>query len=350
MSELNRTSRLDLARQFSTLGECPGQVLCAECFWWIQNGGCCPGCDSDYQERCIKQVCNLNCGTCGGGKHAHTPGCCGRTAILRYPRYSQFREILERDIPHYSPPPISIHCPLIPVIYAQVREHRIPERFPQIDAWVAPIHKVADREGRFRSEDLKDYLGLPPGRKLLLSTCAPDDYQEMLWEKGPSMNYEEHGIDYWFPGHFSIYDNDSKLYQFVGARRQQLHAAQTESQFVWFRLGEHIPIEFLAPVREATSVLISTGQMYSNRSRAILREEILAADRWFPDHAAFFLLGSRHWLETSSSRKCYEINSTWLMRGLRGYNLERVKDMSMSREEVLVGNLRELFENAHDAD
>lgn len=82
------------------------------------------------------------------------------------------------------------------------------------------------------------------------------------------------GIDYWFPGHFSIYDNDSKIYQFMNAKRQQLHALNTQSQFVWFRLGENIPLKFLKPIQNSGSVLISTGQIYSKKNKEILQIEI----------------------------------------------------------------------------
>jgi hypothetical protein len=148
-----------------------------------------------------------------------------------------------------------------------IKKYKIPEKFPGIDAWVTPIHKVAGKSGKFHSQDLKDYLGIPDDRKLILSTCAPDDYQEMLWKEVKQIDYKKYNIDYWFPGHFSVYDNDSKLYQFASAKRQQAHAVLSGSQFVWFRLGENIPEEFLEPIRNATSVLISTGQMYSKHNK-----------------------------------------------------------------------------------
>jgi len=235
------------------------------------------------------------------------------------------------------------------VIYAQIEKYGIPEQFPEIDAWAVPIHKVASREGKFRSADLKGYLGLPPDRKLILSTCAPDDYQEMLWEKGPQMDYKGHGIDYWFPAHFSIYDDDSKLYQFLNAKRQQLHAIWSESQFVWFRLGEHIPKEFLTPIHSAPSVLISTSQMDFKRNRFLLHKEVRIADRWFPPESAFFVVGGTKDLPIDSERKCFEINSTWLMRGLRGHNLQRQKERNLTIGEVLTLNLKETLDNVDPA-
>ena len=326
--------------------QCLGPTLCQTCSWSIHNDGDCCGCDDDYQQRCLKRICGLGCYTCSGGKHARVFGCCGR-APASWREY--WDRLLEYSMPDYAPEPLQIDCLFIPIIYAQIRKHRIPEQFPQIDAWAVPIHKVANRKGKFHSDDLKDYLGLPPDRKLILSTSAPDDYQEMLWEKGPRMDYKRHGIDYWFPAHFSIYDDDSKLYQFTSAKRQQLHAIWTKSQFVWFGLGEHIHIEFIAPIRNASSILIYTGRINNKRRRTILKEEVRVADNWFPAETAFFIVGGRRHLSISSQRLCYEINSNWLMRGLMGHNLARVKDMGVPKEQVLINNLKEVLENVHSS-
>ena len=339
-----------MTRQWPSMKEeCPGKALCSKCFWWHDNGGYCDGCDSEYQGRCLKRICAFTCSTCSGGKHAHVPGCCGR-ALASSPSWrEQLKQLLEYPLPAYSPEPPDIRCRLIPVIYPQIRKYNIPQQFPEIDAWAVPIHKVASRKGKFRADNLKAYLGLPPDRKLILSTCAPDDYEEMLWEKGPQMDYKGHGIDYWFPAHFSIYDDDSKLYQFLNAKRQQLHAIWSESQFVWFRLGEHIPKEFLAPIHSAPSVLISTNQMYWERNRIILHEEVGEADRSLPAETAFFVVGGTRDLPISSNRACFEINSTWLMRGIRRHNLKRRKEDNLEIPEVLTQNLKDTLENVRSA-
>lgn len=342
MKTKRNSDELTIATEFSLLN-CLDLTPCPTCSWLDRNGGYCNGCDSAYQQKCIKQVCNFNCFTCSGGKHANTFGCCGRSPALWRERWE---ELLTYPMTDYVPEPLQIKCRLIPIIHS-VREHRIPEQFPQIDAWAVPIHKVANRKGEFRSDDLKDYLGLPPDKKLILSTSAPDDYQEMLWERGPKMDYQRHGIDYWFPAHFSIYDDDSKLYQFANAKRQQLHAAWTKSQFVWFRLGECIPIEFLIPILNAPNVLISTGQMFSKRNRNILTKEVQVADNWFPAETVFFFVGGRGHLSFSFSHKHYEINSTWLIRGLKGYNLVGIQDMNLGKDQVLINNLKEVLQDVY---
>lgn len=327
-------------------GICPGKDLCIECFWLVKNGGQCPGCDDDYQQRCLKRKCNFICNSCSGGDHAFTPGCCGRTVILWQQWRDRFKEILEYPLDNYSPTPLDIKCRLIPVLYPEVKKYRIPERFPQIDVWATTIRRVANLKGQFHSNDLKDYLGLPSDRKLILDTCAPDDYEEMLWAKGPQMKYKKNGINYWFPAHFSIYDDDSKLYQFISAKRQQIHAVWTQSQFVWFCLGENIPVEFLNPIKHAPSVLISTNNLDTAHNIEILLNEMKIADSWFPPETAFFVVGSPKQLGLSSSRKCYSINTSWLVRARKGRDLtDKLQvdknDKLLPVDERLMNNLKE---------
>ncbi len=325
--------------------DCPGVELCSECFWAKKNGGFCNGCNSDYQQRCFKRTSKLDCTTCGGGSHARTFGYCGRT-LKMWPEWQEgLKEILETPEENYAPEPLEIKNRVIPVIWHQepLTHMKIPEEFPEIEAWAVPIYKVSNLKGEFRADDLKDYSNLPKDRKLILSTYAYDNYQEMLWEKGVGMNYREHGIDYWFPGHFSIYMDDSKLYQFLSAKRQQIHAVRTKSQFVWFGLGQNIPVEFLNPIRDAASVLISTSHMDSKESRPILEKEVRKADEWFPKETSFFVVGGTHnFPPISNDRACYEINSRWLVSALKGKNLSKRKH-KVSREKLLVINLKEVL-------
>lgn len=342
MRKTFRNHNLDTNKKINIIKECKGQKLCSDCDWSINNGGPCSGCDNKYEKRCIKRICYYNCYMCSGGRHAHVIGCCGK-APTKWREY--WARLLKYNITEYTPEPIDIGCRLIPIIYAQIKKYRIPELFPQIDAWTVPIHKVMNREGKFKSKDLKDYLGLPPDRKLILSTCAPDDYQELLWRKMFQMEYEKHGIDYWFPAHFSIYDNDSKMYQFANAKRQQMHAIWTKSQFVWFRLGENIPLKFMRSIYKAPSILISKNQMYSKSNKEILNKEVKVADSWFPDNTKFFVIGSIGNLPINSDRICYEINSNWIMRGLKGYDIYGKLDLKIPKDQVLINNLKETIEN-----
>jgi hypothetical protein len=184
---------------------------------------------------------------------------------------------------------------------------------------------------------MKDFVGLSGNQKLILSTAGPDDFMEMLWEKGETLDYLGHGFDYWFPAHFSVYDNDSKFYQFFNARRQQIHARRMKSRFVWFRLGEHIPPSWLGPIRNCPSVLISC-----RFNRDLLRREIEIADRTFAPSTEFFLLGGGYGARLGANRRVHQILSRWIVRGLKGRDLKGLPCPKLSRPRLLRKNLKDL--------
>lgn len=275
-------------------------------------------------------------------RHSKTPGSCGELDS------NDWAELFAGEVPTYSPGPLPISTSLIPVTFGQVARYRLAELFPEIDAWAVPVHKVMNLRGRFRSSDLKDYLGLPSNRKLILSTAAPDPYVEVLWRKRDVLDFRAWAIDYWFPGHFSIYDADGRCFQCYNARRQQLHANATQSQFVWFRLGANLPVDLLEPIREASSVLISCQQMYSARAREILQREVEIADRWLPKRTRFFFLGHPRggFGQFREGRKVTQFDERWIMLGLHGRDRRNRPVRDLSVKELLVRNLREAIGDA----
>jgi hypothetical protein len=335
-------------RAGASLLVCSGPERCSACRLFKRNGtGYCPGCSKTYQQQCFKNRCDKDCRSCSGGKHAFTPGCCGRAPESRRERWA---DLVFAEMPEYAPEPMDIQCRLIPVIHS-VGRYGIPAQFPQIDAWAVPVHNVMRKDGTFPSKNLKRALGLLPHQRLILSTCAPDDYQELLWRNLTSLRLEEYGLDACFPGHYSIYDKDSIFYQFASAKRQQLHALWVKSPFVWFRLGEHIPLDFLQPIRNASSVLIATGQMFSKENIRILRDEVDQAQNWFPEKTAFFFVGGMGHLRgiDFADRVCYQFNSSWLIRGLRGHDMARRKVAvdEKCRGRLLRDNLEEVLRHVY---
>ena len=61
--------------------------------------------------------------------------------------------------------------------------------------------------------------------------------------------------------------------------------------------------------------------MYTKRNSDILLKGGKSADSWFPPETAFFVVGSPRWLGLSKERTCFEINTDWLMRALKGRDL-----------------------------
>ena len=308
----------------------PGSRVSAPEIWRCRRGAVCPR-TQRFKEHGPCPVCLA--------RHTRTPGSCGSQPLAT----TAWRELFTPRVPAYAPPAVEVNTRLIPVIFAQVRKYKIPSLFPEIDTWAVPVHKVMNAKGEFRSIDLKDYLGLPADRKLLLSTAGPDNFMEMLWERGADLDFRGHGIDYWFPAEFSIYDNDGKCFQLFNARRQQLHAQRVASQFVWFRLGANIPLSFMNPVRQASSAVISCQQMYSKRNRRILRREIALADQWFPLRTRFFFIAHpRGGLPPlRDGRVAFHLDERWLMLGINGRNRDNKPVSTLSIGELLAKNLKE---------
>jgi len=325
--------------------ECPGPELCADCPLHLEGElGICPGCTEEYLNKCLKRICHANCAFCSGGKRAVAPGCCGRVAVLSKRARDVIRRLFQYPIQLHDQQPIQINSTMIPLIHSTAGWN-IPQHFPEIDAWIVPIHKISGIHGSLPSRDFKDYFGLSGQQKLILSTCAPDDFQEHLWLQGEKVRYSEMGFDYWLPAHFSIYDRDARLYHFLSAKRQQINATRTGSQFAWFRLGESISSDFLAPVKTAKNILISTGQMYADSSREILSAEVLQADHLFDPDAVLFFIGGARRVPLPLKHKYHYTESNWLIKGLMGRFANGERNDKMTRKEVLIENLKGALAN-----
>jgi len=81
--------------------------------------------------------------------------------------------------------------------------------------------------------------------------------------------------------------------------------------------------------------------MKPKRNKAILFNEVKIADNWFPPETAFFVVGSPRWLGLSKERKCYEINTSWLVRAISGRDMAERR--RLTREELLVENIKEVL-------
>lgn len=295
----------------------------------------------------------MYCDTCGASKKYYKGvfGVCGRTQLLRNYSFIDLEELFKFEIKNIYSVPLNIKTPFIPVLDRDIIKYRIPDLFPKVDAWVVLLQDIYNKVKKdFKSRDIKDYLNIAANKKLILSTNSTDDYQEILWNRYRDYDFTNINIDYWFPGHFSIYDNDNKLYQFVNAKRQQIHAQLSHSQFVWFRLGENIPLKFMEPVKNAKNILISTNNMKSELNLNILKKEIKAADNWFPTDASFYAVGSiKNFPKLRKERKYYVIGIDWCKKARFGKNLdgkiETRFDKSQSKE-LLILNLNKEIENA----
>lgn len=271
-------------------------------------------------------------------KHARTPRSCAPDAL------TQWREIFSWPLqPHYAEA-LPVHCRLVPVTYGSVAKYRIPERFPSIDTWAVPVHKVMNLKCEFRSRDLKDFLGLPASRRLVLSTVSPDLYVEALWRAGAKFNYKTYGMDLMFPGHYSTYDLDGPAYGVFNIRRQQIHAQLVQSPWAWFRLGAYVPLYCFDTIRHCPNILISCQRMQTQRARAFLERELAVADRFFPSTTRFWYISKARGVNVPRAATAVFLNQRWLMTGLFGQDLANRPLSHLSIEESLIWNLQCLLE------
>ena len=333
--------------QFHKSKTCPGSELCQDCHLFNKNNGMCEGCSYRYRRSCLKRLCNFECNKCSGGRKSSysTPGCCGRITLLPYQRINDYKKILEQQKPILSSSPIVFKNNLIPIIVRDIIKYAIPEKQPDIKTWAVSLHDIMNKNGNFKSDDIKDYLGLDSNCSLILSTNSPDIYQEILWNKRFDIDFEKYGIDHWFPGHFSIYDCDSKFYQFSSAKRQFLHSYIVKSSFMWFRQSETIPLKFYKSIKNFPSILISTGQMYSDWNKKLLHDEVVNADNFFPTSTSFFFVGGlKNVPAIKKNRKKYLVSLMWSKNALYGKDIHGKVDWTYKKDErhlLLLQNLKE---------
>lgn len=339
--------------RFSNTKVCPGKQLCKACFLYSNNGGSCNGCNG-YYRLCVKKFCDFQCNECSGGRSTPntTPGCCGRVNLLERPQGLDYRTILNSKKPERNTVPAKINSNtiFIPIIKRDFRKYQIPEKVPEINTWVVPLRHIFNLKGKFKTTDVKEYLGLSNSNKLILSTHCLDNYLEKLWENREYIDFTKYNIDYWFPAHFSIYDNDSKLYQFVSAKRQMIHGTISNSQFRWFRLSITLPVEFLDIPNSFPSILIATN-VRSKISIQILQNELEIADDYFKNDVDFYFVGgiSRIKNQIPMKHRIFIINENWMIKAFKGkdiYDQLYTEYTKEDREIMLLKNLREELKNA----
>ncbi|NHZ87028.1 MAG: hypothetical protein GWP19_14340 [Planctomycetia bacterium] len=255
-------------------------------------------------------------------------------------------------IPINNSQTLSFKQTLIPIIILDIRKYKIPQQFNEIDAWAIRLHDVMKRNGEFKSKDLKDYFSIDKDKKLILSTSSDDQLLEVLWNRRLELAFTDYNIDYWFPGHFSVYDNDSKLYQLSSIKRQQIHAIVSKSQFNWFCLSNTINIHLFSNLKKFPSIIIYTGRMPGIQSKNILINEIQKADNFFSNDTSFFFIGGYSNIpKLKQNRVVYMLSQKWSMFTVIGMDLNRNfgnNERKFDKETLLINNLREKIKNVEN--
>jgi hypothetical protein len=150
----------------------------------------------------------------------------------------------------------------------------------------------------FASNDIRDYLRIPPKTKMILLTMSKDNVLERAWEKGlydGAENFTKVGFDYWMPLAFSSYRSDSRMQQYHSFLKTMYAAEKSESWFFngnFHRPGLELGDQFDAGVA-ATPQIIFNAQFITKDE--ILRHT-LKETKWFderyPKNVAFWYVGS----------------------------------------------------------
>lgn len=327
---------------------CPSINVCIHCPLFKKNNGLCSGCSIIYNRKCLKMHCDFYCNKCSGGRLSQNEavGCCGRVNLLNN---NYFGKVMKYEIPNYTPKPINYSQTLIPILIWDIRKYKIPSQFKNIEVWSVLLHDVMRKNGEFKSNDLKDLFSIDNDQKILLSTSSNDYLLEVLWNKKQNIDFSKFNIDYWLPGHFSIYENDSKYYQHSSLKRQQIHGYESKSQFIWFRLSNTIDIENYADYRDFPSIAIYTASVKAKISKEIVINEIQTADNYFNENSSFFFIGGYSFIpKLKTNRKIYVMSQKWSYNANMNMDLYRDFgdiDVKPDKNMLLINNLKEEIKN-----
>lgn len=200
---------------------------CSKCPINVGNGGLCKGCSSEKLSACSQSQCDLGCNVCGGFK-VDVPAVCCKSPIAK--------TFLIQAAPggNYKKPSFTftrrkaISFKSKAVVSARgggINSSKGPPYIDELECVAATIKDVWSPRG-FYSKDVKDYLRVPKSKKLIIISALLDDWLERMWDaQAFGQDFEEHGIDYWMPPAFSVYNQDGHMNRYWQMLRT-LHALQ----------------------------------------------------------------------------------------------------------------------------
>lgn len=172
----------------------------------------CAGCAANGgRERCQQSSCEGACGTCGGGREdVEVPAVC-----IKSPMLDLFTEKFSKTDYNIRPGRV-ISSKTKAVVTLIGGKSSAFSGNPQaayadeIDIYAVALRHVWSAQNGFYSSDLKDYMGLPKTKKLVLQTAMFDDVLERAALKEVHLEMAERtDIDAYEPLIFSIYGADS---------------------------------------------------------------------------------------------------------------------------------------------
>lgn len=190
---------------------CGTKDWCSNCN--LFKAGKCAGCEANGgRERCKQSSCGGACGTCGGGgvEKVEVPAVC-----IKSPMLDLFQQKFAKDSYDIRPGRV-INAPSKAVVtLIGGKSSAFPgdasAAYPdEIDVYAVALRHVWSATRGFYSADLKDYMGLPKSKKLILQTAMYDDVLERASNKDVHLEFaSRRDIDAYEPLGYSIYGDES---------------------------------------------------------------------------------------------------------------------------------------------
>lgn len=231
----------------AALSRCDGRMeKCQSCQLYKKNGGRCDGCTPQHFAKLGEnfQACYTECNTCTGFK-VSVPAVCCRSPL----KESYFTAVTKGAADWNKPSYAYTKRPVLEfrnkaIFYVSsggvntITAGGKELVKPGTELVAVNITRVWGSNG-FYSRDLKDYLHLPRGTRLMLTTMCLDDMLERAWNKEMYNDVEDLqrvGFDYWMPLSFSGYPNEAHMHKYYQTLRT-LYV--TERMKAWWTTGDH---------------------------------------------------------------------------------------------------------------
>lgn len=215
---------------------CSGEKSkCDTCSIGPNGSGFCPGCNGHCGMKgdSLMWKCNRECMTCGGGDaNPNTvPAICCKSPLADL-------ALAKVDKPFYNwtkRPVIDLDGQHGIIVTQGSVGGRMKDPYPiETKAIAVNLRHVWSTNGWY-SRDMKDYLRIPRGVKLILLTMTHDDVLERAWdEELHEEDWGAPGFDFWQPLTFSFYHSDAKMNMYWQWRRTLIAAERGKS---WFSMS-----------------------------------------------------------------------------------------------------------------
>jgi len=263
-----------------------GNPPCANC---ALRKVCSKNCTSTRE--CSQRTCKRDCDKCGGSRPAEREA--GLSTVPAVCSKAPLKDLLLEDVKREQ--------------YAFTKRKAIRFKSKAIivtngscglkSDWYPPETEVVainythvwSATGRgWYSRDLKDYLKIPSGVKLLLMTSSLDDALERAWDHYfQNEDYKSVGFDYWQALEFSLYDNRSHFNNLWTSYRNLYTQAVSKSHFshlppIPLQLTSRHLKPWLDSVRAAPNIMtnMQMDSITTPRGQDAFRRMIWLLRRW----------------------------------------------------------------------